>query len=151
MNNILLLLHLLAVIIFLGNIITEIYWLYQASKTGSKEIIRFAITGIIKGDKIFTLPSVFLITVTGSVVYSHFSLAENHWLLFALISYIISGIVYVFKIAPLQRKISGIVSNTSPMLPDDYRKNYSSWNLWGWVALLTALLALTLTIIKIPQ
>lgn len=149
MNNLLTLLHLFGVIIFLGNIITEIRWLYKASKTGSKEIIRFAITEIIKGDKVFTLPCVFLITATGSFVYSNFSMAENRWLLFALISYILSGIVYTVKVAPLQRKIFKIVSDTSPTLPNDYKKAYASWNFWGWVALLTSVLALTLTTIRI--
>lgn len=151
MNNILLLLHLLAVIVFLGNIITEIRWLHQASKTKNKEIIRFAITGIIKGDKIFTLPCVLLITVTGSFVYNHLSMAENHWLLFALMSYIVSGIVYTVKVAPLQKKIHHIVSGTSPTLPDDYKKAYASWNFWGWAALLTSILAFTLTTIRIPH
>lgn len=151
MNNILILLHLFAVIVFLGNIITEIRWLYKASKTENKEIIRFAITEIIKGDKVFTLPCVFLITATGSFVYSNFSMAENRWLLFALISYIISGIVYTVKVAPLQKKIFQIVSNTSPTLPNDYKKAYSSWNFWGWIALLTSVMALILTTIKMPQ
>lgn len=150
MSNILILLHLFAVIVFLGNIITEIRWLYKASKTENKEIIRFAITEIIKGDKVFTLPCVFLITVTGSFVYSNFSMAENHWLLFALISYIISGIVYTIKVAPLQKKIFHVVSDASPTLPDSYKKVYASWNFWGWIALLTSVTALILTTIKIP-
>ena len=66
MDNIFVVFHLFAVIVFLGNIITEIRWMHHASKTGNKEIIRFAITGIIKDDKIFTLPAVFFITATGS-------------------------------------------------------------------------------------
>jgi uncharacterized membrane protein len=150
MNNILTLLHLFSVIVFLGNIVTEIRWLYQASKTGNKEIIRFAITEIIKGDKVFTLPCVFLITVSGNFVYSNFPMAENHWLLFALVSYLFSGIVYTVRVAPLQKKIFQMVSDTSAMLPNSYKKLYASWNFWGWIALLTAVLALTFTIIRIP-
>lgn len=93
MDKILMLLHWVAVIVFLGNIITELRWLYKATKTNNKEIARFAVTEIIKGDRVFTLPCVFLITVTGSFVYSDFAVADNRWLLLALISYIISGIV----------------------------------------------------------
>ncbi len=149
MDKILTSLHLFAVIIFLGNITTEIRWLYRATKTDNKETIRFAITEIIKGDKVFTLPCVFLITLTGSFLYSNFPIAENRWLLFALISYIISGIVYTVRVAPLQKKIAKLVSDTS--LTDDYKKAYTSWNFWGWVALLAAALALVFTTIKIPQ
>ena len=150
MDNILILLHLFAMIIFLGNIITEIRWLYKATKTENKETIRFAITEIIKGDKVFTLPCVFLITITGSFVYGQFSMAENRWLLFALISYIISGIVYTARVAPLQKKMAQLVSDSSSALSKDYKKTYTSWNFWGWVALLSASLALVFTIIKLP-
>ncbi|HLW38974.1 MAG TPA: DUF2269 family protein [Brumimicrobium sp.] len=149
MDKILTSLHLFAVIVFLGNIITELRWLYKATKTENKEIIRFAITEIIKGDNVFTLPCVFLITLTGSFVYSQFPLAENRWLLFALISYIISGIVYTVRVVPLQKKIAQLVSDTS--LTDDYKKAYTSWNFWGWIALLAAALALVFTTIKLPQ
>lgn len=151
MNNLIILVHLFAVIVFLGNIITEIRWLYLASKTGNKEIIRFAITGIINGDKVFTLPCVLLITVTGSFIYSSFSMAENHWLLFALISYIFSGLAYTVKVAPLQKKMLHVVSDGSATLPNVYKKTYASWNFWGWVALLTSVLALILTTIRIPH
>ena len=151
MNNLIILVHLFAVIVFLGNIITEIRWLYQASKTGNKEIIRFAITGIINGDKVFTLPCVLLITVTGSFIYSNFSVSQNHWLLFALISYIFSGIAYSIKVAPLQKKMLHFVSDKSSTLPSVYKNIYASWNFWGWVALLTSVLALTLTTIRIPH
>ena len=148
MDKILMLLHAFAIIIFLGNIITELRWLYKAVKTENKETVHFAINEIIKGDKVFTLPCVFLITVTGSFVYNHFPVAENHWLLFALISYIVSGIVYTVRVAPLQKKIAQLVSSTSAT--EDYKKAYTWWNFWGWIALISASLALVFTIIKLP-
>lgn len=150
MDKILILLHSFAIIVFLGNIITELRWLYKATKTDNKETIRFAITEIIKGDRIFTLPCVFLITVTGSFVYGQFPMAANRWLLFGIISYIISGIVYTVRVAPLQKKIAQLVSDTSSTLSNGYKKAYASWNFWGWVALLAAVLALVFTTIKLP-
>lgn len=151
MDKILILLHLFAIIIFLGYIITELRWMYKATKPNNRETIRFAITEIIKGDKVFTLPCVFLITVTGSFLYSRFSIDENRWLLFALISYTISGIVYTIKVAPLQKKIALLVSDRSLTLTTDYKKAYASWNFWGWIALLSAALALILSTIQLPR
>ena len=151
MNNLLILIHMLGVIVFLGNIITEIRWMYKASKTANKETIRFAISEIISGDQVFTLPCVLLITITGSFIYSNISLTENRWLLFALISYIISGIVYTVRVAPLQKKMIRLISDTSSTLSNDFKEAYASWNLWGWVALLAASLALVFTTVKIPQ
>ncbi|SFC64611.1 Predicted integral membrane protein [Parapedobacter composti] len=150
MDKILILLHLFAVIVFLGNIITEIRWLHKASKTGNKETIRFAITEIIKGDKVFTLPCVFVITATGSFVYNQFPILENRWLLFALTAYIISGIVYTLRVAPLQKKIAQLVADNSATLSSDYKRAYTSWNFWGLIALLTAAMSLIFTTIKFP-
>src|SRR5690606_35180731 len=150
MDTLLKFLHLFAIIIFLGNIITELRWLYRSMKTENKETIHFTITEIIKGDKVFTLPCVFLITLTGSFVYSQFPIAENRWLLFGLVSYIISGIVYTVRVAPLQKKIAKLVSDPSLTPPSNYKKTYTLWNFWGWVALLAASLALIFTTLKFP-
>lgn len=148
MDTILILLHSFAIIIFLGNIITELRWLYKASKTKNQQTILFTITEIIKGDKVFTLPCVFLITITGSFVYNEYTMTENRWLLFALIFYIISGIVYTVRVAPLQKKMARLVSDSS--LTIDFKKAYSSWNFWGWKALISASIALLFTIVKLP-
>ncbi|MGZ8558394.1 MAG: DUF2269 family protein, partial [Chitinophagaceae bacterium] len=67
MNTIALLklIHVFAVIIFLGNIITGLYWMKKAEKTNNLSIIFFAIKGIIISDKLFTIPGVIIITVGG--------------------------------------------------------------------------------------
>ena len=41
------LIHIFAVIIFLGNIITGLYWMKKADKTNNLSIISFAMKGII--------------------------------------------------------------------------------------------------------
>jgi len=48
------LIHLIAAMIFLGNIITGLFWMHIAIKTKDLKIIAFAMKGIIKADRYFT-------------------------------------------------------------------------------------------------
>ena len=59
------LIHLIAVMIFLGNIITGLFWMHIAVKTKDLKIISFTIKGIIKADRYFTIPGVIVITTGG--------------------------------------------------------------------------------------
>ena len=57
------LIHVLAVIIFLGNIITGLFWMRIAVKTKDLRIIHHTMNGIIMADRYFTIPGVIVITV----------------------------------------------------------------------------------------
>lgn len=57
--------HVFAVIIFLGNIITGLYWMKKADNTNNLSIISFTMKGIISSDKLFTIPGVIIITIFG--------------------------------------------------------------------------------------
>jgi hypothetical protein len=142
--NYLTLIHLFAVIIFFGNIITELLWMRNAIKTKDVKIISFAINSIIKGDKYFTLPGVFLITVS-SALASTFGL----W---STILFVISGIAFTLKVAPLQKKIAALTLSKETLAHFDWTSlstRYTSWKNWGLVALLTALASLVIMTIKI--
>jgi uncharacterized membrane protein len=49
------LIHLLAVVIFLGNIITGLFWMHIAVKTRDLKIIHFTMKGIGEADRYFTI------------------------------------------------------------------------------------------------
>ena len=63
--NYLKLIHLMAVIIFLGNIFTGLFWMHIAIKTKDLKIISHSIKGVIRSDRLFTIPGVILITAGG--------------------------------------------------------------------------------------
>ena len=73
------LIHLLAVIIFLGNIITGLFWMRIAVKTKDLRIIHDTMNGIIIADRYFTIPGVIVITVGGfmAAIYRTFSYTAN--------------------------------------------------------------------------
>ena len=58
-------LHILSVVLFLGNIITGVFWKFHAESRATCRARAQALDGIIRSDRWFTLPGVLLIIVTG--------------------------------------------------------------------------------------
>jgi uncharacterized membrane protein len=52
------LLHLIAVILFLGNITTGLFWHAHAARTRDAKLLAHTVDGIIRSDRIFTVPAV---------------------------------------------------------------------------------------------
>ncbi len=78
------LIHILAVILFLGNIITGLFWMHIAVKTKDLKIINHTMNGIIKADRYFTIPGVIIITAGGflAAIYGHFPILRSGWIFF---------------------------------------------------------------------
>lgn len=150
------LIHLLAVIIFLGNIIIGLFWMHIAVKTRDLRIINFTIKGIIKADRYFTIPGVIIITTFGilAAVYGHFPLLRTGWILWSIILFSISGLAFGFKVAPLQKMILGLTNsyeNTNDFDWHYFQKKYIEWEVWGLIALITPLAAFVMMTLKIPN
>ena len=58
-------LHVLAVVLFLGNIITGLFWKAHGDRTADPRIIAHTLEGIIRSDRWFTIPGVVLIVAFG--------------------------------------------------------------------------------------
>lgn len=50
------LLHIVAVIAFLGNIATGLFWHIHAARTRDSRLLAHTVDGIIKSDRLFTIP-----------------------------------------------------------------------------------------------
>jgi uncharacterized membrane protein len=100
------LIHILAVVIFLGNIITGLYWMRMAVNTKDLKIISHTMKYLIKADRYFTIPGVVIITTFGllAAISGHFPILHSGWILWSIILFTISGLAFGFKVAPLQKK-----------------------------------------------
>jgi uncharacterized membrane protein len=149
------LIHLIAVMLFLGNIITGLFWMHIAVKTKDLKIITFTMKGIIRADKYFTIPGVIIITAGGllSAVYGHLPILRTGWIFWSIIMFSISGLAFSFKVAPLQKKIYNLTLNKGTSADFDwenFNKVYFEWDIWGLIALLTPLAAFAMMVLKIP-
>ena len=149
--HILTVMHLLAVVIFLGNITVGIFWMHYAAKTKDFKFISQTTKGIIKADRLFTLPSAALLLIAGLGLAMHqkMSIFGTGWILGTLIMFTISGFAFSAKLAPLQRKIYAYTSGEKADW-NEFSKMLKRWDFWGLVALISPFLAFLMMILKFP-
>jgi uncharacterized membrane protein len=150
------LIHLIAVMLFLGNIITGLFWKAHADRTRDLRFIAHTMRGIIRSDRWFTIPGVVVITIAGmfAAVRGHYPIFRTGWILWSLILFSISGIAFAWRVAPLQKQILGLVDKADDSAAFDwklYRAKSLQWELWGLLAMLTPLIAVVLMVLKRPR
>jgi len=145
--------HILAVIMFVGNIATGVFWKAHADRTNDPRIIAHVMDGIIRSDRLFTIPGVIVIIVTGfgAAGIGRIPMLRTDWILWSIILFSISGIAFMAQVAPLQRQMRD-VARVATGSGDFDRSTYTSlsqrWALWGAIALATPLIALGLMVFK---
>lgn len=144
--------HVAAVILFLGNITTGLFWHAHAVRTRDPKLLAHTMDGIIRSDRLFTLPGVLLIIAAGVglAIYGHFPLLRTGWILWTLVLFGISGIVFGARVAPMQRELKAIAERglTGNFDYAGYRALATRWEIWGAIALLTPVAGLGLMILK---
>jgi uncharacterized membrane protein len=150
------LIHLAAVIIFLGNIITGLFWMSFAVKTRDLKIINHTMKGIIKADRYFTIPGVIVVTAGGflAAINSHIPVLGTGWIFWSVVMFSFSGLAFGFKLVPLQKKIFNLTlgnEKANDFNWETFSKAYFNWDIWGLIALLTPLAALVMMVLKIPK
>ncbi len=147
------LLHVVAVILFLGNIITGLFWKFHAEGTRDAKIIAHTFEGITRSDRWFTMPAVFLILAAGipAAVIGKLPILGTGWILWSIVLFTISGLAFGMKVAPLQveiAKLARAAEAAGKMDWDRYHKLVRSWEWWGLVAVLTPGAAVVLMVLK---
>jgi uncharacterized membrane protein len=147
------LLHVAAVVAFLGNITTGLFWHGHAARTRDPRLLAHAVDGIIRSDRLFTIPGVVVIIVTGVVaaVIGGLPILRTPWILWSLVLFAVSGLVFVLRVAPLQVQLRALAQAGVERGAWDwerYQRLARTWELWGAVALLTPMAALVLMVLK---
>jgi uncharacterized membrane protein len=144
------LIHVIFVILFLGNITIGLFWKIIAEKTKDPDKIAFAFKGIIKADRYFTVPGVIGITLFGIGLAMHagYPILGTGWILWSIILFTISGIAFMAKLVPLQKKLATLASDKENFNWDEFLKMSKQWDVWGYVALLTPWIATVLMVLK---
>lgn len=147
------LLHVLAVVAFVGNITLGVFWHRLAMRTRDARILGFTIDGVIQSDRWFTVPGVVGIVATGiaAAVVAGFPLLRTPWILGGILLLSFSGVLFSVFLAPLQRQMRAAAraGETSGAFDfDAYHALARRWEFWGALALLAPLAALALMVTK---
>jgi uncharacterized membrane protein len=145
--------HVAAVIAFLGNITTGLFWHAHAARTRDLKLLAHTMDGIIRSDRLFTVPGVVGIIVSGCAVAIHAGLPilRTGWILWTLIAFSVSGLIFMFRVAPLQRQLRALAQAGEQSHAFEYARYHAlavRWEVWGAAALLTPLAGLVLMILK---
>ncbi len=146
------LVHVFAVIAFVGNITVGIFWKTIADATRDPRIIAHTIKGVVGADRWFTIPAIVLILLGGfgAAGVARLPILGTGWILWGMIMFIIAGICFgpVSRaqkqlLAIAQAAVSGGVMNWQ-----EYERVGRVWNVAGTIALIAPLIAVGLMVLK---
>ncbi|MGK2864614.1 MAG: DUF2269 family protein [Chitinophagaceae bacterium] len=147
--------HLLAVVAFLGNISTGLFWMRYAFQLKDTNYMHHTVSGVILSDKYFTIPGVIIITIGGfgAAISGGLSLLGTGWIFWPIILFSLSGLIFVFKVGPLQTKMK---RNLDKAITDEnqdqnsFRVLFKQWEFWGLLALMMPIVSFFMMISKWP-
>ena len=147
--------HLLAVVAFLGNIVTGLFWMRFARKTNDIRIIHHTAKGLIASDKLFTIPGVLIITAAGfyAAIYGGIPLLRTGWIFWPILLFTLSGLFFSFRVAPLQGKMRRALENVTGeqvLETGGFDKLLKQWEFWGFMAVVTPIISFFMMILKWP-
>ncbi|OGF03953.1 MAG: hypothetical protein A2W00_14515 [Candidatus Eisenbacteria bacterium RBG_16_71_46] len=147
------LVHVVAVIAFLGNIATGLFWHAHAARTRDPKLLAHTMDGIIRSDRLFTVPGVIGIMISGiaAAILGHFPILRTGWILWTLVLFAVSGLIFLLRVAPLQRQLRARAeagARSDAFQYDSYHALAVRWEIWGAAALLTPLGGLVLMVLK---
>lgn len=146
------LLHILGVIMFVGNILTAALWKRRADASGNLHVIAHAQRAVMFADYIFTLPGVALILITGiwMVDVSGRNIFQTGWLMTALILLIVSALIWLLELMPVQRRLIHVAEEAARAGEHDpiFKELTLRWTIYGIIATLLPLINLYLMVFK---
>ncbi len=145
--------HILAVVLFLGNTITGLFWKRHADRSKEAALMVHALRGITRSDYWITLPSAAAILVTGFGLtgVGRIGVLTTGWVWKSGLLLAASGVIYGLFVAPLQKRLEKLAAAGLQSGQVDwpvYRRTSRWWEFWGAVAVVAPLVALHLMVTK---
>ena len=149
------LLHVLAVVLFLGNLVTGLFWAAHANRTRDPRLIGHAFAGIRRADSWFTLPGAVGIVVGGVAVAIRLELdvLATGWVLWGVGLFGIGLVVLVTVRARLQKDIAEELAGLDDggdVAWGEHELLYGYWRTWTLIAIVAPLLAVLLMVYRPP-
>ncbi|EJL93479.1 putative integral membrane protein [Herbaspirillum sp. CF444] len=144
-------LHLLGVVLFLGNIIVTAFWKIMADRTRDLAVIRFAVRTTNWADVVFTFGGILVLGAAGhAMVALEDGLTPSGWLRWAYGLFAVTGLLWVGILIPVQRAQARLLHPLprEAEIPARYWRLAAIWAVAGSVATLLPLAILYLMTVK---
>lgn len=147
-----LVLHLLGVLLMVGNIVTAAFWKIRADLTGNPGVIHHTVKNIMTADYFFTIPGLVLIIISGCTMAgrSGASFSGWNWLTLSLILLAVTGFIWLAVLIPLQLKMIRFSAACveEGAVSAEYRVASRRWAIFGIAATLLPIVILYLMVMK---
>jgi uncharacterized membrane protein len=145
-------LHILGVVILLGNIIVTAWWKIMADRTRDARVIAFAQRQVTLTDYVFTAPGALLTVIAGdAMAYGYLSHTWTiGWLVWGRLLFITSGLIWIFVLVPTQVRQARIAAKLGDagQIPEEYWALSRRWQMFGAVAVILPLVNLYWMVFK---
>ena len=145
--------HLLGVIILLGNVTVTSFWKVFADRSGDPRLIAHAQYLVTVTDWFFTLSGIVLLVAGGfgATWVAGINPFGAPWLVWAELLFLVAGLIWLGLLVPIQirqaRAVRGFVDGAA--IPPAYRRLSRLWLIWGIVATVPLVAALYVMVAKV--
>jgi uncharacterized membrane protein len=144
-------LHILGVVVFLGNIIVTAVWKGLADRTRDPRVVAYAQRLVTVTDIAFTATGAALIAVSGPVLADDLGgIGGQSWITWGFALFIASGVIWVAVLIPvqvLQARLARSFAGGGD-IPARYWTLARVWNVFGTIAVLLPLANLYFMVFK---
>jgi uncharacterized membrane protein len=143
--------HLLGVVLFLGNIVVTALWKLLADRTGAPAVVAYAQRLVTISDVAFTVPGVALIAISGPILAQDLGgIGGPGWLTLGFSLFIAAGVVWAAVLIPIQFAQARMARRfqNADSIPPGYWRLAKLWAVCGGIATLLPLANLYLMVAK---
>ena len=144
--------HILAAVIFLGNIITTAFWKVRSDRSGNLESMALTSRAILLADYVFTGPGIAALLITGILLagLSGWERFQELWLALSLALLFLTAFIWAGALIPLQLRMVRISQEglASGSLLPAYTSTSRRWPMFGGIATLLPIIILFLMVLR---
>jgi len=150
--DILILLHVLGMILLIGNVTVTSIWKLYADGTRDPKIIGFAQRLVTITDWFFTFWGILLLMVGGygAAWLAGMDVLRDDWLVWSQVMFVLAGVIWLAILVPIQVKQSRLARGFAAggQIPENYWRLGKLWIIWGSVATIPLVAAIWLMLRK---
>ncbi len=150
--DILILLHVLGMILLIGNVTVTSIWKLYADGTRDPKIIGFAQRLVTITDWFFTFWGILLLMVGGygAAWLAGMDVLRDDWLVWSQVMFVLAGLIWLAILVPIQVKQARLARGFAAggQIPENYWRLGKLWIIWGSVATIPLVAAIWLMLRK---
>lgn len=150
--DILILLHVLGMILLIGNVTVTSIWKLYADGTRDPKIIGFAQRLVTITDWFFTFWGILLLMVGGygAAWLAGMDVLRDDWLVWSQVMFVLAGLIWLAILVPIQVKQARLARGFAAggSIPANYWRLGKLWIIWGSVATIPLVAAIWLMLRK---